>query len=62
MNVKDLKDEYLGRYIIVKDTYYKYLGILVKHAVSGKKSYRFVSLSDYWVRSFCDFDVIEFVE
>ena len=30
MNVKDLKDEYLGRYIKVTDTFYTYIGILVR--------------------------------
>ena len=30
MNVKDLKDEYLGRYIKVTDPFYNYTGILVR--------------------------------
>ena len=63
MNVKDLKDEYLGRCITVNDPYYAYTGILVKRDYEGKQhTYGFVSVSDYWVRCFFDFDVIEFVE
>lgn len=63
MNVKDLKDEYLGRYIKVTDSYYAYTGILVKKDYEGKQhTYGFVSASDYWVRNFFDSDVIEFVE
>ena len=62
MNVKDLKDEYLGRYIKVTDTFYNYIGILSKHNYEGEHTYVFVSVSDYWVRGFFDFDVIEFVE
>ena len=65
MNVKDLKDGYLGRYIKVTDTFYTYIGILVRwgHADNADNpDYAFVSVSDYWVRGFFDFDVIEFVE
>lgn len=62
MNVKDLKDEYLGRYIKVTDSFYTYIGILVKRSKLGRVNYEFVSVSDYWVRSFFDSDVIEFVE
>ena len=62
MNVKDLKDEYLGRYIKVKDSYYTYTGILVKEGNAGNPYYAFVSVNDYWVRGFFDSDVIEFVE
>ena len=62
MNVKDLKDEYLGRYIKVTDSFYNYTGILVREGNAGNSKYVFVSVSDYWVRCFFDFDVIEFVE
>ena len=62
MNVKDLKDEYLGRYIKVTDTFYTYIGILSGQDYEGKYTYVFVSVSDYWVRCFFDSDVIEFVE
>ena len=62
MNVKDLKDEYLGRYIKVTDTFYTYIGILVKEGNAGNPGYAFVSVSDYWVRRFFNNDVIEFVE
>lgn len=59
MNVKDLKDEYVGRYIKVTDPLYTYIGILVRR---GNPDYAFVSVNDYWVRGFFDSDVIEFVE
>ena len=62
MNVKDLKDEYLGRYIKITDTFYTYIGILVRRGRAGNPDYAFVSVSDYWVRGFFDSDVIEFVE
>ena len=62
MNVKDLKDEYLGRYIKVNDSFYTYTGILVRECNAGNSKYVFVSVSDYWVRGFFDSDVIEFVE
>ena len=62
MNVKDLKDEYLGRYIKVTDTFYTYNGILVRDVNAGNPGYAFVSVSDYWVRHFFNNDVIEFVE
>ena len=62
MNVKDLKDEYLGRYIKVTDTFFTYTGILVREGNADNSKYVFVSVSDYWVRSFFDSDVIEFVE
>ena len=62
MNVKDLKDEYLGRYIKVTDSFYTYIGILVKEGNAGNLNYAFVSVLDYWVRGFFDSDVIEFVE
>ena len=62
MNVKDLKDEYLGRYITVTDMAYSYVAILVKRSDLGRVRYEFVSVSDYWVRGFFDSDVIEFVE
>ena len=62
MNVKDLKDEYLGRYIKVTDTFYTYICILVREGHADNPDYAFVSVSDYWVRGFFDFDVIEFVE
>ncbi len=59
MNVKDLKDEYVGRYIKVTDPLYTYIGILVRRC---NPDYAFVSVNDYWVRGFFDSDVIEFVE
>ena len=62
MNVKDLEDEYLGRYIKVNDSFYTYIGILVKRCNAGNSDYAFVSVSDYWVHRFFDSDVIEFVE
>ena len=62
MNVKDLKDEYLGRYIKVNDSFYTYIGILVRECNAGNSKYVFVSVSDYWVHRFFDSDVIEFVE
>ena len=62
MNVKDLKDEYLGRYIKLTDSLYTYIGILVMAVNAGNSDYAFVSVSDYWVRGFFDSDVIEFVE
>ena len=62
MNVKDLKDEYLGRYIKVTDSFYTYIGILVREGNADNPDYAFVSVNDYWVRGFFDFDVIEFVE
>ena len=62
MYVKDLKDEYLGRYIKVTDTFYTYIGILVRVGHADNPNYAFVSVSDYWVRHFFDNDVIEFVE
>lgn len=62
MNVKDLKDEYLGRYIKVTDTFYTYIGILVRGGHADNPDYAFVSVNDYWVRGFFDSDVIEFVE
>lgn len=62
MNVKDLKDEYLGRYITVTDMQYSYVAILVKRGYEGNVKYAFISVSDYWVRSFFDSDVIEFVD
>lgn len=62
MNVKDLKDEYLGRYIKVNDPFYTYTSILVKRVNLGEPQYEFVSVSDYWVRHFFNNDVIEFVE
>ena len=62
MKVKDLKDEYLGRYIKVTDTFYTYTGILVREGNAGNPDYAFVSVNDYWVRGFFDSDVIEFVE
>ena len=62
MNVKDLKDEYLGRCIKVTDPLYTYIGILVKEDNADNPDYAFVSVNDYWVRGFFDFDVIEFVK
>ena len=62
MNVKDLKDEYLGRYIKVTDTFYTSIGILVRGGHADNSDYAFVSVSDYWVCPFFDSDVIEFVE
>ena len=62
MNVKDLKDGYLGRYIKVTDTFYTYSGILVRRGHAATPDYAFVSVSDYWLRSFFNNDVIEFVE
>ena len=62
MNVKDLKDEYLGRYIKVTDAFYTYIGILVREGNAGNPEYKFISVSDYWVLGFFDSDVIEFVE
>lgn len=62
MNVKDLKDEYLGRYIKVTDSLYTCIGILVRDGNADNPGYAFVSVSDYWVRRFFDSDVIEFVE
>ena len=59
MNVKDLKDEYLGRHITVSYFSHTYPGILVRDVNPG---YAFVSVSDYWVRRFFNNDVIEFVE
>ena len=62
MNVKDLKDEYLGRYIKVADISHTYIGILVRDGNAGNPGYAFVSVSDYWVCRFFNNDVIEFVE
>ena len=62
MNVKDLKDEYLGRHIKVTDSFYTYIGILVRAGNAGNSDYAFVSVNDYWVRHFFNNDVIEFVE
>lgn len=62
MNVKDLKDEYLSRYIKVTDTFHTYTGILVKEGNADNPEYKFITVNDYWVRSFFDSDVIEFVE
>ena len=62
MNVKDLKDEYVGRYIKVTDPLYTYIGILFRDGNAGNSDYAFVSVSDYWVHRFFDSDVIEFVE
>ena len=62
MNVKDLKDEYLGRYITVTDTRYSYVAILVRDGNEDNPDYVFVSVDDYRVRNFLDSDVIEFVE
>ena len=56
MNVKDLKDEYLGRYIKVTDSFYTYIGILVRAGNAGNSDYAFVSVNDYWVRGFFDLD------
>ena len=62
MNVKDLKDEYLGRYITVTDTRHSYVAILVRVGHADNPDYAFVSVNNYWVRQFFDNDVIEFVE
>ena len=62
MNVKDLKDEYLGRYVKVTDISHTYIGILVRGGHADNPDYEFVSVNDYWVRHFFNNDVIEFVE
>ena len=47
MNVEDLKDEYVGRYIKVTDSFYTYIGILVRDGNADNPGYAFVSVNDY---------------